>query len=170
LKLRYQQGRCRLRESKYELVSLLLAKRMLEQSIAAWESRSQPEVYAKASRLLSLMTDGAWERMRMTAEGRLVAVSGNGEVREVRHLSLGTCQQLYLSLRVAMLLHASSVGRSIPVIADDILVNFDAARRAASARVLAELAQARQVIVFTCHRQTVDALREADPSLTYIEL
>ena len=170
MKLRYQQGRCRLRESKYELVSLLLAKRMLEQSIAAWESRSQPEVYAKASRLLSLMTDGAWERMRMTAEGRLVAVSGDGEVREVRHLSLGTCQQLYLSLRVAMLLHASSVGRSIPVIADDILVNFDAARRSASARVLAELAQARQVIVFTCHRQTVDALREADPSLTYIEL
>ena len=169
-KLDYQQARCRLRERKHELVTLLLAKRMLDKSIAAWESRSQPEVYAQASRLLSVMTEGAWQGIRMTAEGRLVAVSGDGDVREVRHLSLGTCQQLYLSLRIAMLLLAQSVGRSIPVIADDILVNFDATRRACAARVLAELAQTRQVIVFTCHRQTVEDLRAADSGLTYIEL
>ena len=35
LKLEYQELQCRLRESKRELVTLLLAKRMLEKSIAA---------------------------------------------------------------------------------------------------------------------------------------
>ena len=169
-KIRHQQTRVRLREAKHELISLLLAKRMLEKSIAAWESRSQPEVYRKASELFSEVTGGAWTQISMTAEGRLVAISHDGAAREVRHLSLGTCQQLYLSLRVAMLLHADNVGRAIPVLADDILVNFDATRRRAAARILAELAECRQVIVFTCHQETVEALREAQPELNYLVL
>lgn len=170
LKLEYQELQCRLREGKRELVTLLLAKRMLEKSIAAWESRSQPEVYAQASRLLALLTDGAWTRVSMTGEGRLVATALDGTTREVRHLSLGTCQQLYLSLRIAMLLQADSVGASIPVLADDILVNFDAVRRRAAASALAELARKRQVIVFTCHRETATVLQEADNDATYLEL
>ena len=169
-KLGYHQLNCRLKEARRELVSLLLARRILEKSIAAWESRSQPEVYERASRLFAQMTDGVWTHMRMTAEGRLVAVSRDGDAREVRHLSLGTCQQLYLALRVAMLQHARSVGRSIPVIADDILVNFDAQRRARAAEVLADLAKTRQVIVFTCHQETVEVLRSAVPEADYLEL
>jgi uncharacterized protein YhaN len=116
------------------------------------------------------MTGGAWSRIAMTTAGRLVAVAADGTQREIRHLSLGTCQQLYLSLRVAMLLHAHGVGRSIPVLADDIVVNFDAQRRRACAQVLARLAEERQVIVLTCHRETVEALKGAAPDLTYLEL
>ncbi len=169
-KARFHQLRCQMRERKHELVELLLAKRILEKAIAAWESRSQPEVYAQASWLFEALTDGAWVRMNMTPEGHLTAVSPAGEVRDVRHLSLGTCQQLYLALRVAMLMQATAVGRDIPVIADDILVHFDATRRACAAQVLAELARTRQVIVFTCHRQTVAALRDADPTLECLQL
>lgn len=169
-KYRYHQTSCRLGEAESELIVLLLAKRMLEKSIAAWESRSQPEVYARASRLFSRMTGGAWTRMHMTAEGKLIAISAAGESREVHQLSLGTCQQLYLALRVAMLQLASGVGRSLPVIADDILVNFDDARRVLAAGVLADLSRSRQVIVFTCHSQTVEALCAADPGASYIAL
>lgn len=169
-KLAYQQARVHLREAKHELITLLLAKRMLEKSIAAWESRSQPEVYRKASELFALVTDGAWKRISMTSEGQLIATNAAGVEREVRHLSLGTCQQLYLSLRVAMLLHAQDVGRFIPVLVDDVLVNFDAQRRAGAARILAKLAEKRQVIVFTCHQETVNALRGAQEELNYLEL
>lgn len=170
LKQEYQLMRCELRERKRELVTLMLAKRMLEKSILAWESRSQPEVYAQASELLELITGGAWVRIAMSAEGSLSAVSASGEARAVRHLSLGTCQQLYLSLRIAMLMHAHDVGRAVPVIADDMLVHFDAQRRANAARALAQLASVRQVVVFTCHRETVEALRAADPRLNFLEL
>lgn len=170
LKLEYQQIKTRLRARKHELVELLLAKRMLERSIAAWESHSQPEVYACASKLFSLITDGAWVQISMSPEGRMVAVDAAGNLREPRHLSLGTCQQLYLSLRIAMLLTAENVGKAIPVLADDILVNFDGARRAGAARALAELAAHRQVIVFTCHEETVTALRAADPDLNLLSL
>ena len=43
---------------------------MLEAAIAAWESKSQPEVYRQASRLLKIMTEGRWAKVAMTPEGQ----------------------------------------------------------------------------------------------------
>lgn len=170
LKLRYEQVRTRLDESARDYARLLLAKRMLETAIGAWESKSQPEVYRQASRLLEIMTDGTWTKVFMTSDGRLQVVDTVKNTREPVHLSLGTCQQLYLALRIALLMTADNVGRAIPILADDILVNFDSTRRAGAARALAELAGMRQVILFTCHEEIVETLRAADPALNEVEL
>lgn len=170
IKMEYQQVRTRLDESAVDYARLLLAKRMLEGAIAAWESKSQPEVYRRASRLLSLMTEGRWVKVRMAPEGKLQVVDAVKTSADPVRLSLGTCQQLYLAMRIALLMEADSVGRSIPILADDILVNFDASRRIGAARALAELALMRQVVLFTCHEEVVDALREADPLLNEIVL
>ena len=170
LKLRYEQVRTRMDESARDYARLLLAKRMLETAIAAWESKSQPEVYRQASRLLELMTDGRWVKVAMSSGGRLQVVDAVRTVREPVHLSLGTCQQLYLALRIALLMTADNVGRAVPILADDILVNFDAKRRAGAARALVELSRTRQVILFTCHEEVVEALREADASLNEVAL
>lgn len=160
-KIEVQQAQTRLDEAKSDFARLLLAKHMLEAAIATWESKSQPEVYAKASRLLSLMTDGRWTEVSLTAEGTLQVTDAVRASRSPVHLSLGTCQQLYLALRIALLTSADNVGRAIPILADDILVNFDDRRRAGAARALVELAQTRQVILFTCHEGVVRALKKA---------
>lgn len=170
LKLRYQQVRTRQDESAQEYARLLLAKRMLEAAIAAWESKSQPEVYRQASRLMALMTNDRWVKVDMTPEGKLQVTDAVKTVRDPVHLSLGTCQQLYLALRIALLMTADNVGRAIPILADDILVNFDARRRTGAVRALAELAQTRQVILFTCHEEIVESMRSADPALNVVEL
>ncbi|MDY3981167.1 sugar ABC transporter ATP-binding protein [Paraeggerthella hongkongensis] len=170
LKLQAEEVKTRIDESSREYARLLLAKRMLETAIGAWESKSQPEVYRQASRLLSVMTDGAWVKVAMTAEGRLQVVDAVKTARDPLHLSLGTCQQLYLALRIALLMTADNVGRAIPILADDILVNFDSERRAGAARALAELARMRQVLLFTCHEEVVKALRAVDPTLNKLEL
>lgn len=170
LKLQYQQVRTRYDEAVQNLARLLLARRMLEASISAWESKSQPEVYARASKLMSLMTDGRWIRVFMTPEGHLRVADAVRNERDPIHLSLGTCQQLYLSLRIALLLAADNVGRAIPILADDILVNFDSHRRLGAARALSELSRERQVIVFTCHEEVVSVLRQVDDAARVIEL
>lgn len=170
IKLRYQQVRTRQDESAQDYARLLLARRMLEAAIGAWESKSQPEVYRQASRLLSLMTDGRWVKVAMTPEGRLQVTDSVKTEREPVHLSLGTCQQLYLALRIALLMTAENVGRSVPILADDILVNFDARRRLGAARALAELSRTRQVILFTCHEEIVESMRSVDPALNVVEL
>lgn len=170
LKLRYEELQTRRDESAMKFAKLLLARRMLETAIAAWESKSQPEVYARASELLASMTDGAWTTVSMSEEGRLQVGNDLLITREPVHLSLGTCQQLYLALRIALLITADNVGRSIPIIADDILVNFDSKRRVAAARALAQLACHRQVIVLTCHEEIVETMRLADSSLNEVVL
>lgn len=170
LKLELAQVETRLQESTDEFAMLLLARRMLESAIAAWESKSQPEVYAQASRLLSLMTDGAWTTVRLGEDGTLWAIDGLRTRRSPAHLSLGTCQQLYLALRIALLMAADNVGRALPILADDILVNFDDDRRRAAARALTELSRCRQVIVFTCHKEMADLMQDVNPDLNMVRL
>ncbi len=161
LKMRVHELTSRIEDSTRDVVRLLLAKRLLESAIGAWESKSQPEVYAQAGRLLSLMTDGRWTRVMLSDDGELQVLDSAMTLREPRLLSLGTCQQLYLALRIALLMCAENVGRSVPVLADDILVNFDAARRAGAARALVELSERRQVILLTCHEEVVTVLKRA---------
>ena len=170
LKLEAAQVETRLQESMDELAMLLLARRMLESAIAAWESKSQPEVYAQASRLLSLMTDGAWTSVRLGEDGTIQVVDDLKTVRSPSHLSLGTCQQLYLALRIALLMAADNVGRAVPILADDILVNFDDERRRAAAQALVELSKCRQVILFTCHREMADLMQDVNPDLNMVRL
>lgn len=170
LKLAYQQVETRQQESSQDYARLLLAKRMLETAISAWESKSQPEVYKQASRLLSLMTGGRWVQVRMNPEGRLQIIDEVKTVREPVHLSLGTCQQLYLSLRIALLMTAENVGRIVPIMADDILVNFDDERRIGAIRALQELSERRQVIVFTCHKEIVGLMQSTDSNTNILEL
>lgn len=161
LKTRLCELKTRIDEASTDLARLLLAQRMLEEAIETWNERSQPEVYAQASRLMLLMTGGKWTRVALSESGELRVTDATLTTREPGVLSLGTCQQLYLALRIALLMCADDVGRSIPILADDILVNFDEQRRAGAARALVELSQKRQVIVFTCHREVVDALCQA---------
>ena len=169
-KQHYQELRTRMADGKVELANLLTTRFLLEKAVEEWESRSQPEVYRRAGELLSLMTDGAWIRVALSPEGTIVATDAARNERDPKHLSLGTCQQLYLALRIALLMCADNVGESVPILADDILVNFDSQRRAGAACALAQLARTRQVIVFTCHEEVVEAMGMADPACTVIDL
>lgn len=170
LKLESQMLQTRMGEALEDYARLLLAKRMLQSSIAAWESKSQPAVYQQAGNLLSLMTQGKWERVQISPEGGLQAVDAFGTPRDPLLLSMGTCQQLYLSLRIALLETAGNVGRCMPILADDILVNFDAERRIGAARALHRLSESRQVIVFTCHEEVVRLMQDTALGLNLVEL
>lgn len=160
----------RLKERYHELAVLLLAQRSLEISIAEWERKSQPEVYKQASRLFAQMTKGAWQKVRMNVEGEIEALDSVKTACPPQLLSLGTRQQLYLALRVALLITAENVGRSLPILCDDILVNFDDERRREAIKVIVELSRYRQVILFTCHPSVAALVRKCDCSCNFFEL
>ncbi|MFQ9741588.1 MAG: ATP-binding protein, partial [Slackia sp.] len=170
LKTQRAQIITRKNEEAENLAKLLLARRVLARAIEEWKSESVPEVYARASHLLSLMTGGTWVEIRMKDDGRLVAVDVSRGEREPRFLSMGTCQQLYLALRIALLECVEGVGNAVPVLADDILVNFDDERRKGAVRALSELAEKRQVILFTCHKEIVEAVRQYADGHTMVAL
>jgi uncharacterized protein YhaN len=59
---------------------------------------------------------------------------------------------------------------ALPVLMDDILVNFDDERRLAAAEVIAEFAASRQVVYFTCHPATAEAFAEAGGEHTRLDM
>ena len=170
LKTQQAQIATRKDEAAAGLAELLLARRAMAASLDVWKGESVPAVYRRASELLSLMTEGAWREVRMEKDGALVAIDAVHTRREPRLLSTGTCQQLYLALRIALLERAAGVGAGLPVLADDILVNFDDERRRGAVRALDQLAQSRQVVVFTCHKEILEAVRSNAASPTVVAL
>jgi hypothetical protein len=83
-------------------------------------------------------------------ELRVDDAEGNSLSADV--LSRGTREQLFLSLRLALVTLYARRGVRLPLILDDVLVNFDSPRTKAAASVLKDFARAgHQVLLFTCH-------------------
>jgi len=80
-----------------------------------------------------------------------MGVRSDGARLGVEGMSSGTRDQLYLALRLATA-ETYSQGEPLPFIVDDVLVNFDEERTAATLRVLREMGRHTQVILFTHHR------------------
>jgi hypothetical protein len=67
-------------------------------------------------------------------------------------LSRGTREQLFVSLRLALVSAYARRGIHLPMILDDVFVNFDAGRTKTAVAVLRDFAkQGHQLLVFTCH-------------------
>ena len=50
---------------------------------------------------------------------------------------------------------------ALPVVLDDVLVNFDTDRQRCAARALRELSQTHQILAFTCHPHLAEVMVEA---------
>lgn len=147
-----------------------LAVRLLDRARERFERERQPEVARVAGQVFSAMTDGRYVDVRVPLDGTGISVvTASGALKPSEELSRGTAEQLYLALRMGFLKSLQS-GRSLPVLMDDVVVNFDSTRRAGAAAAIAELAAERQVIFFTCHEETAAVLADAVPGHTLIPL
>jgi uncharacterized protein YhaN len=151
---------------------LALARACLERELKRFEEENQPELLRNASRLFSLMTGGRYERLyRRLEEGEtLVAVERSGAERAPDQLSTGTREQLYLALRLSYIAQYGRTAEPLPVVLDDVLVNFDPLRAAATLEALATTDLSAQVLLFTCHDHLVALAKKALPGLEPIEL
>ena len=85
-------------------------------------------------------------------------------------LSRGTAEQLYLSVRLALVRDYAKRVDPLPVVFDDIFVNFDPDRTRNTIRTVTELAQTHQVLFFTCHPHLVRLVEEIVPASTMFPL
>jgi uncharacterized protein YhaN len=71
------------------------------------------------------------------------------EIVPIDRLSLGTQQQVYLLLRVAIARLLSATGERIPLILDDPFVDFDEPRLLRTLDLLVDISERNQVLLFT---------------------
>ncbi|OBQ51732.1 AAA family ATPase [Halodesulfovibrio spirochaetisodalis] len=138
-----------------------IAEHMLSRARERFEREQQPEVVKQAGAFFKTITKGAYSGVfKPLGEENVFALAEDGTRREPEELSRGTAEQLYLSLRLGHILSHSGQNEPLPVIMDDIMVNFDPARAANTAATIAELAAHNQVFLFTCHPQTVKLMEK----------
>ena len=137
---------------------LATSSQMLESIREKYESKRQPETLQEASSYLSRLTEGHYTRIwtRLVGEELLVD-NKNDETITVDKLSRGTREAVYLSLRLALIGAYARRGAVLPMVMDDILVNFDSVRARAAAELLVEFSRnGYQLLMFTCHEHMRD--------------
>ena len=78
-------------------------------------------------------------------------------------LSRGTAEQLYLSMRLALVREYANHVDPLPVVFDDIFVNFDPERSRTSFKAIRDLCSTHQVLLFTCHPHLIGQVEEIVP-------
>jgi len=150
---------------------LTLAQYILGKAIERYERERQPAVYQQAQEYFSAITDGKYRRILKPIDSSEILVEDKGGRRlDAQSLSRGTTEQLYLALRFGYISEFIKHDEPLPVIFDDILVNFDPERKRNSCEAISRLAESNQVLFFTCHPETVDALLEKNPEAQVIDL
>jgi uncharacterized protein YhaN len=126
-------------------------------------------VVARASALFKEVTSGRYQHL-VARDGILEALDERDVRVDAANLSTGTVQQLYLCMRFGLAEEFADRGTSLPLIMDEVLVNFDPERARAMARAIVDVSARHQVLLFTCHPETVKTMEEISPELRVIEL
>lgn len=147
------------------------AARLLADAQQRYERERQPEVVREAGRLFSTMTQGRYQSLTVPLDsGRIEAFDCQAAAWTSDLLSRGTAEQLYLAIRLGLIARSGAVGSSLPVLMDDVLVNFDPERRTGAVEAIAQLAEERQVVFFTCHPETAQVFRDVADGCTLLEI
>lgn len=156
-----------LSDAKRRWKILAVISRLLEMVRARYETDRQPETLREASQYLTRLTDGHYVRVWMPLDRQgLLVENDKGESLSLDLLSRGTREAVFIGLRLALLGSFARRGAMLPLVLDDVLVNFDTDRVRCAAKVLCEFSKhGHQVIMFTCHEHITDLFEDAGGSV-----
>ena len=141
---------------------LAVTTMILESIRGLYESQRQPETLQEASQYLSRLTGGNYTRVWTPLTENVLRVDdATGQSLSIEVLSCGTREQVFLSLRLALAAGYARRGIILPLVLDDVLVNFDVGRARSAAEVLSEFGiSGHQLLVFTCHEHIMEIFSE----------
>ncbi len=160
-----EQNAAAMADSARTWLRLRAAHNLLSVQLDRFRAQNEAPLLLRAGELFAALTRGSFGGLRSEPDhgkGVLQGLRPQGPVGsrevDVEGLSDGTLDQLYLALRLATLEnHFTETGAEpLPLVADDVLINFDDERAEATCRVLADLAATTQVLLFTHHRSIAD--------------
>ncbi len=144
-----------------------LAGAIVSRVVQAYREQHQGPVLSRASEIFARITLGSFGGLAMDYQDDRQVLLGqrpDGSRLTVTGMSQGTRDQLFLALRIAAIEEHLLEREAIPIAIDDLLVQFDDARAAATLTVLAELARRTQVLFFTHHGHLCELAAAALPS------
>ena len=158
-----------IREALVEWRRLAIAQAFIQETLRRYELERQPAVLTRTGTSFSCITEGRYVRL-VTREDGIDVIGADGSRLDAALLSRGATEQLYLCLRLALAAEFGRLAVPLPLVMDDVLVNFDPERARLSAQVLLDATPEHQILLFTCHPETVDLLIALKPSVRVITI
>ena len=148
--------------------SMNLAKTLLEKAYEKMKNTVTPKFTENLSKNINKITNGKYTNVMVQADNGLVVELENGNYVEADRLSVGTIDQLYLSLRLSMTEDLSK--EKIPIILDEAFAYYDTQRLENILTYLANTYPDRQIILFTCTEREKNIFNEFDIPYHFIDL
>ena len=157
---------------KDELVSLNraynIAKKCLENAYEQVKENISPRFTENLCDIISKISDGRYNKVVFTDQDGLKVEIDNGEYMLASRLSVGTIDQMYISLRLSALNEITN--ESIPIILDETFAYFDDNRLCNILKYLENNFKDSQIIIFTCSNREAKILKQLGISYEEINL
>lgn len=137
------------REREYQAITI--AMDTLQQANAQLQQRFSPQLNRAAGALLSRLTGGKYRTLSLDKELDASAAEERDVLpHSALYLSKGTVDQIYLAVRLAV---CDLCLPDAPLVLDEALAAFDDVRTKRALELLQDLAQQRQIVLFSCHHR-----------------
>ena len=155
-------------ELQIEEKRLRLAKGILEKAYSKMKTEITPKLTANLSKIASKISNNKYRNIKFNDEEGLLVELENGEYINCNRLSIGTIDQLYLSLRLSVFQEITE--EKVPIILDETFAYFDNERLKNILRYLNEEFKDSQILIFTCSNREKEILDNLEIKYNYIEL
>ena len=149
-------------------ISMNLAKEVLNETYEKMKNSVTPKFTENLSNNISNITNGKYDKVMFNESEGLIVALENGDYVPVNRFSIGTIDQLYLSLRLSMINELSD--ESVPIFLDEAFAFYDDDRLENILEYLNTKFSDRQIIIFTCTNREKNILKNKNIDYNYIEL
>lgn len=149
-------------------LSFELAKEILAESYEEMRNTVTPKFTQELSKNISEITEKKYSKIMFNDEQGLIVELESGNYVPASKLSIGTIDQLYLSLRLSMIDELSE--ENLPIILDEAFTYYDTERLTNILKYLDEKYKTHQIILFTCTNREKEILEKIKAPYNLIEL
>ncbi len=148
--------------------SIELAKKVLTNAYEKMKQEVTPKFTKQLSKNIAEITKNKYSKAMYNDEKGLIVELDNGEYIPANKLSLGTIDQLYMSLRLSMIDDLSE--ETLPIILDESFAYYDNNRLENILKYLSTQFSKRQIIIFTCTKREKETLEKNNISFNFIKI
>ena len=148
--------------------SIEIAKQTLEEAYEQMKENITPKFTNNLSQIISVITSNKYNKIKFNEENGIMVELKNGDYIGIDNLSVGTIEQLYLSLRISMIDELSE--EKLPLFLDETFAYYDDERLQNVLVFLVKEAIKRQIFIFTCSKREIEMLNSLNIKYNLVEL
>lgn len=145
-----------------------IAKEGIEKAYLKMKEDITPKFSINLSNAIQNISSGKYKTVKVNEEDGLIVETENGNYVSADVLSIGTIDQLYLSLRISSINELTK--ENMPIILDETFAYFDNERLGKVLEFLNKEYKDRQILILTCTNRENEILNKMNIEYNKIEL